>query len=1078
MVHPSHLTESRQAFRVVMLLAVILCAVLLYPKLIYSPALANYLSLHISLEVVAVCVSVLIFAIGWNTQKFLQSPRIIWLSAWFLGVALLDLSHLLSFAGMPDFVTPASADKGINFWLAGRTFAAIALLGALFMMRIPVFKNRSLKYLISLLVLLLVAALHLLFLFYPDYVPATFNEKTGLTYFKISFEYSLMFCYLLIALLNLSSMGTQRRVHTAGLFAASCIMAMSEFFFTLYATMSDSYQLLGHLYKILAYGFLYKALFVETVQLPYQKLKASELQLSTTLNALPDLLFELDEQGNYLEVHARETSKLLAPEHSLLGRNIRDVMTPEATDTCFASLQQAKAESISRGRRIALYLNGQQRYFELSVAIKANITPNRFLVLSRDVTDLVEQEQSLKQKQQQLDYFFSSNLDLFCICDQQGRLLQLNEAWQPLTGFSTVEMLGSSLLDFVDATDQTKLQQAIVQLQQNNDVLDFEIKWRLKEGGSCTLEWRIKFDGTLIYASARDISERKHQNATIQKLSAAVDQSPFPIIITDANACIEYVNLAFVENCGYSKAEVIGQNPRVLKSGYTPEQTYQQMWSKLKAGELWNGELINKHKNGSLFTESAYIYPIRNEQGEIVNYLAHKEDITARKQIEARLQQLSNFDQLTGLPNTSLLRQRFEERESAQLSDGQTMALMYLDLDNFKVINDALGQAIGDLVLREIAQRLRVPLNDQDTLSRQSGDHFTLLFPEMSQMQATAMASRLLATLAEPLLIEQHDLLINASIGIALYPNDATDFDALRLCAETAMYRVKQDGRNSFRFFAPDMQEHSARSLALDNALKHAISRHELRLVFQPQVCLQTGRIVGAETLLRWTSAQFGEISPAVFIPLAENNGLIGPISDWVLEHAARQLKQWQSVGITELLLAVNISALQFAQPGFVQHVIELVTKAGVKPQQIELELTEAVALKNPQAASLIMKELSAAGFSLSIDDFGTGYSSMSYLKGFAVDRLKIDQSFIRELQVSSNDQAIVKAIVQMAHSLGMRTIAEGVETQQQQDFLSAQYCDEIQGYFFSKPLSAEQFELFFNTHTKQVKPYPTSKAF
>lgn len=803
MVHPSHLTESRQAFRVVLLLAVILCAVLIFPKLIYSPGLAHYLSLHISLEVIAVCVSVLIFAIGWNTQRFQQSPRIIWLSAWFLGVAILDLSHLLSFAGMPDFVTPSNPEKGIHFWLAGRTFAAVALLGALFMMHLSAQRNTSLKYSMTALVLFFVAVLHWLFLFYPHYVPATFHEKTGLTQFKISFEYSLMFCYLLIALLNLSGMRSERRFHTAGLFAASCIMAMSELLFTLYATMSDTYQLLGHLYKILAYAFLYKALFVETVQLPYQKLKTSELQLSTTLNALPDLLFELDEQGTYLEIHARETSKLLAPEHSLLGKNIRHVMDPVAADICFESLRQAKAQGISRGSRIRLNIAGQTRYFELSVALKGAAVPSCFLVLSRDITDLVEQELSLQQKQQQLDYFFSSNLDLFCICDQQGLLLQLNEAWQPLTGFSPAEMLGCSLLDFVDATDSFKLQQAMAQLQQKTDVLDFEIKWQIKAGEPCTLEWRMKFDGTLIYASARDISERKRQNATIQKLSAALEQSPFPIIITDANARIEYVNPSFVHNCGYSKEEVIGQNPRLLKSGHTPEQTYQQMWSKLRAGELWNGELINKHKNGTLFTESAYIYPVRNEQGEIVNYLAHKEDITARKQIEARLQQLSNFDQLTGLPNTSLLRQRFEERESALQTDTETMALMYLDLDNFKVINDALGQAIGDLVLREIAQRLRVPLNDQDTLSRQSGDHFTLLFPAMTQMQATAMASRLLSLLAEPLFIKEHDLLLNASVGIAMYPNDAADFDALRLCAETAMYRVKQDGRNNFRFLRP-----------------------------------------------------------------------------------------------------------------------------------------------------------------------------------------------------------------------------------------------------------------------------------
>jgi diguanylate cyclase (GGDEF)-like protein len=427
----------------------------------------------------------------------------------------------------------------------------------------------------------------------------------------------------------------------------------------------------------------------------------------------------------------------------------------------------------------------------------------------------------------------------------------------------------------------------------------------------------------------------------------------------------------------------------------------------------------------------------------------------------ARRAQLSYFDQLTGLPNRAQFEETFQQALQAAARSRGTAALLWLDLDNFKAVNDSLGHDVGDLLLREMANRLRTHLGEHDLASRHSGDDFTILMPGAGQAQAAALAGRILEALQAPISLGSEELIISGSIGIAMYPSDGANVAALGACAEAAMYQVKKEGRNTFRFFAPAMQEHTARTLSLTTALKHAIARDELRLAYQPQYSLLTGELIGAEALLRWRSAQWGDVSPGEFVPLAEANGLIVGIGEWVLRTAARQLRQWQDAGLGGLTIAVNLTASQFAQPSLLDTCRGIAAEAGVDTRWLELELTEAVALRDPEGARTTMEALHAAGFKLSIDDFGTGYSSMSYLKRFPVDKLKIDQSFVRELAASDDDLAIVSAIVQMAHSLGMSTIAEGVETAEQLALLKARGCDEIQGYYYSRPLEAGVFATF-----------------
>ena len=555
-------------------------------------------------------------------------------------------------------------------------------------------------------------------------------------------------------------------------------------------------------------------------------------------------------------------------------------------------------------------------------------------------------------------------------------------------------------------------------------------------------------------------AERKQEQTQLRKLSQVVEQNPNAIIITDLDANIEYVNAAFVKATGYSLAEIIGQNPRLLQPGKAP-QTYADMWAHLNGGSSWQGELINQRKDGTEYIEAVYVSPMRDAERRITHYLWIKEDITEQKNADERIQYLANFDALTGLPNRIQLDDQLKYALSqAKRNDGY-LAVMFLDLDRFKDINDTLGHSIGDAFLVEVARRMRSLLREGDTVSRLGGDEFILLLPRSDARGAAQIAQKLLNAIAEPFQIEQYDFVMTASIGIALYPGDGADIVTLSKSADTAMYRAKQDGRNCYRFFTAEMQARATRSLQLVNALRHALERGQLQVHYQPQVSMRDGRIIGAEALLRWQHPELGNVSPAEFIPAAEDSGLILPIGEWVLRTAVRQLKCWMDKGHPAMVIAVNLSAVQFRHPSLPDLVTSILNEAQLPAEHLELELTEGVAMYDPQGAIAVMDNLHERGIRMSIDDFGTGYSSLNYLKKFKVYKLKIDQSFVRDISTDLEDKAIVAAIISMAKSLGLQTIAEGVETAEQMLFLREQGCDEVQGYHYSKPLSAAQFETF-----------------
>lgn len=451
------------------------------------------------------------------------------------------------------------------------------------------------------------------------------------------------------------------------------------------------------------------------------------------------------------------------------------------------------------------------------------------------------------------------------------------------------------------------------------------------------------------------------------------------------------------------------------------------------------------------------------ELRETVNNL-HRE-INDRKADQERIYWLAHYDALTGLPNRALLAERAQQAIQVAQEHNTPLAVIFLDLDHFKHVNDSLGHRVGDALLVEIAKRLRAVVRDKDTVARLGGDEFILLLPGANAHGAARVAGKLQEASRQHYQIDHHELTMAPSMGVALFPQDGSDFDTLTQSADVAMYRAKLDGRNTFRFFTPEMQAQSVRALQLENALRRALERDQFRLHYQPQMSLATGNVRSVEALLRWQHPQLGQVSPAEFIPIAEDSGQILQIGEWVLRTALAQLKAWRSCGFPGLTMAVNLSAIQFRQPQLPELVSRMLAEFDLPPDSLELELTEGVAVDDPHAAVATMDQLHARGVRMSMDDFGTGYSSLSQLKRFQIFKLKIDQSFVRDLGNDSNDRAIVSAIIRMAQALGIRTTAEGVETEGQLAFLHAQGCDEAQGYHFSTPLPAADLEVFMRQH-------------
>ena len=804
-----------------------------------------------------------------------------------------------------------------------------------------------------------------------------------------------------------------------------------------------------------------------------------------------------------------------------------------------------------------------------------------------------QREKAAQQELLRLATIVQQSDDAIISTELDGTVTSWNRGAEQIYGYSAAEVLGRHISFCIPPEKHARIP-ALLQKIANGEVVGrFDTQRLTKNGAIIDVSLSVSAikDGTgkIVGASgiACDATARRRTEKHLHLELAALEAAANAIVITDRHGTIVWANHAFTTMTGYSKEEILGKNPRLLKSGEQSESYYAKLWSTISSGKVWQGEIINKRKNGTTYTEEMTITPVTQDLGSATDtyFIAIKQDITERKQAqqalrhaeekyraifedavvgifqttpdgrplnvnralahmhgydspeqylaevsnvalqlfvdpgrmgelrhaldengvvrgaevevyrrdrtkkwvlvnlravrdggnialhegtveditdrkaaEERVQYLAYYDALTGLPNRTLLRDRLSKALASARRQKDKVALLFLDLDRFKNINDSLGHPLGDLLLQDVAERLRRWAREQDTVARLGGDEFLIALTRIKDVADAAVAAeRMVNAMTAEFVVQGHSLNISCSLGISIFPEHGTDGETLIKNADAAMYCAKDNGRNNFRFFTEDMNAQVVERLTLESSLRLALDKKELFLVYQPQMDIATGRITGLEALLRWQHPELGLVPPDKFIRIAENSGLIMPIGEWVLRTACSQARKWQDGGLLAVPVAVNVSAVQFRQEGFCELIRKVLHETGLAPQYLELELTESLLLSNADVTSSVLQELKAMGLTLAIDDFGTGYSSLSYLKHFPVSKLKIDRSFIRDVAVNPDDAAITTAIIRMAKSLNLKVIAEGVEDEAQMSFLGALHCDEIQGYYFSKPLSTDQ---------------------
>lgn len=623
-------------------------------------------------------------------------------------------------------------------------------------------------------------------------------------------------------------------------------------------------------------------------------------------------------------------------------------------------------------------------------------------------------------------------------------------------------------LELVHPDDRAALEAGVGEaLAERDEIYLDEVRMRHRDGHWLWMEIRGRVIARderghplMTVGTMADISRRKLADAEHRLASVVFTGISDGICITDPQGHILLTNDAFFRVTGYSAGEIHGQKPNLLKSGVHSPAFYRAMWESINRNDNWQGEITNRRKDGELVTEWLSIFAVRDAAGQLTHYAGIFSDLSERKAADERIQYLSSYDPLTGLPNRNLFTDRLGQALlNANRFDRQT-AVILLDLDRFRMVNETLGPPAGDEVLLEVSRRLHLQVRDGDTIGRRSGNEFGFVMANLGQERdAIALAQRILDAISVPFMVADQPLVITASIGISVAPRDGSTAIELLKTADTALDRAKQAGRNTFRFYSPEMDADAARRLGLESALRDALQNGELSVHYQPQISLESGNIIGMEALLRWNNPLFGSVSPVEFIPIAEETGLILPIGEWVLRTACLQTRQWLDLGLVALRVAVNLSARQFRQANLELVVRQTLADSGLPPGALELEITESAFIDDADAAIAMCRALKGIGVKLSLDDFGTGYSSLAYLSRFPFDKLKIDQAFVRDITENPVNAAIATAAIVMARSLNLSVLAEGVETEAQASFLRGRRCDAMQGYLFSRALPPAEFE-------------------
>ena len=675
---------------------------------------------------------------------------------------------------------------------------------------------------------------------------------------------------------------------------------------------------------------------------------------------------------------------------------------------------------------------------------------------------------------------------LFSFCDavmgadRKGRIVLANEALVSMLKQTRHDIMGCQVEDVLalgdKQTGQLVTHEIIYKLEKSPLVRHDNLSLMLKNGDcidvSVGASRVLTEDGERLgYALLiQDMTERNKMLTELNKLSAAAEQTADAVMITDTSGVIEYVNKSFETTTGYARDEVLAKTPSILRSGYHGAPFYERLWDSLSRGVPFREVFINRKKDGSVFYEDKTITPLRNLGGEIMHFLSVGSDITSRLQTEERLQYLVTHDVQTDLPNRALFQDRLSQALLNSQRSGRFVAVLFLGIDRMRVINETLGHAAGDACLKQIALRMEANIRPSDTVARFGGDEFVVLLDNLAiASDAIPIVQKLLKQVASPLQFEGQELVLTASAGVGIAPTDANDFENLIRCAEAAMGNAKRGGTNRYQFFTQDMNSRAFEMLNMEVALRHAMERNEFLLHYQPIFSLADQSLVGFEALLRWQRPSFGLVQPDDFIPLLEATGLIVPVGLWVLQESCRQWKEWASRFDTPVTIAVNLSPLQFSHDQLVEDVAQTIRATGIPPGQLYLEVTESMVMHDVEKGAATMHAIEKLGVSFAIDDFGTGYSSLSYLTRLPVNTLKVDRAFLKNVPADVNNSKVTQSIIALGQSLGLRIIAEGVETETQAQFLQEQRCGLVQGFLFGAPQPATGCDVYFNQTTSSA---------
>ena len=943
--------------------AIMTFAVSLPPWSFYGNNFGLMLGAHLVLELFSVVVSILLVIIAWKTLDGTQKSTANILVYGFCLVAGLDLVHALSFEGMPVIWSENSTAKAIFFWLSARS---VELLTVFLIAARLSFPGR--RYIWLSLALFTVALLTYFGNYYLEVLPTLFVQGQGVTAFKAVFEYALCLGNLLLAGWFFWLSRHDSEAQAINLAVACFIIGVGELAFSKYVATSDFINVLGHVYKVVAYIFLFRVAFQTGFNQPYelllkseQKIANKQSELEALIAALPVGVAELDRELRYR--YANSLYKVLS------GTNLTHIKGRLLADVMPAQIQQ----QLDANMKIAL-------------------------------------------KGQRVEIDYSLNMTNGESVNHSNVFVPYNNASGDIDGILAI---------LIDNTERTRV---------------------LKD----------------LMSSQREICE----------LQSAVDQHAI-MAITDDQGVITRVNDKFCQISQYAREELLGRTHSLINSGIHPKSFFQELWCTISEGQVWNGDICNRAKDGSIYWVHTTIVPLLDENRKPIQYIAIRADITSRKLAEQNAQHMAFHDGLTGLPNRRLMSDRLGLALLQSKRSSKYGALMLLDIDHFKEINDTLGHSAGDELLRKIALRLKESVNTNDTVARLGGDEFVVILESLGGFldQATALANDIGERIREasmlPLELEGHSLTITQSIGVVVFNESDDDPSELLKRADIALYKAKGEGRNRLCFFEPALQADMTERLALTRDLRMAIEREELILHYQPVVDRNSSTL-GVEALLRWNHPDRGLVPPTKFIPLAEQGKLILSIGSWVLNKACEQLSQWAEDPLrSSWTIAVNVSARQLYESDFVKHVEKILDQTGANPLRLRLELTESMLQTDLGGTIDKMQTLQTLGIRFSLDDFGTGYSSLSYLRKLPLDQLKIDKSFVNEMLTNSSDATVVRAILSLAKNLGLNVVAEGVEVAEQFDFLVQEGCLAFQGYLFSRPLPIEK--LFDSLNSNKI---------